>query len=106
LDRILAKASRPTIIILQSDHGPGSLLDWQVPENNYFKERMSILNAYYLPDHDFTGLYESISPVNTFRVIFREYFGADYETLPDESYFSLWKRPYGFINVTSETTGP
>lgn len=106
LDRILAKASRPSIIILQSDHGPGSLLDWEVPENTYFKERLAILNAYYLPDHNFTGLYDGISPVNTFRVIFREYFGAEYELLPDESYYSRWKQLYDFLDVTDEITGP
>jgi hypothetical protein len=37
--------------------------------------------------------------VNTFRVIFNRYFGADYELLPDESYFSSPTTPYQFLHA-------
>ena len=49
---------------------------------------MGILNTYRLPDVDpeEAGLYQSISPVNSFRVIFNAYFGTDLPLLDDEVY--------------------
>jgi hypothetical protein len=102
IDGILAQSTRPPIIILQADHGPGAMLDWDDPDKSYLKERFSILNAYYLPYGRDTHLYESITPVNTFNLLFNQYFGADYGLLEDESYFSTWGCPYAFINVTDE----
>ena len=99
---ILSRSSGPTIVILQADHGPGSMLDWDDPDNTSFKERLSILNAYYLPNNGDAALYDGITPVNTFRVIFNHYFGANYELLEDESYFSTAGRAYAFIDVTDE----
>jgi hypothetical protein len=49
---------------------------------------MAILNAYYLPDADTSFLYDKISPVNSFRVLFNAYFNTGYEILPDRSYFT------------------
>ncbi len=101
IENLLNRNPKP-IIILQSDHGPGSHLDWENPENTYFGERMAILNAYYLPDGGDELLYDSISPVNTFRVVLNHYFGTDLELLEDRSYFSCWSTPYDFIDVTDE----
>lgn len=100
LDAILSTSQRPAIIVLQADHGPGSMLDWDDPDNTDFEERLSILNAYYLPNDGDKYLYDAITPVNTFRVILNHYFGTDLELLDDESYFSTEARPYAFINVT------
>lgn len=102
IDEILSNSPEPTIIVLQADHGPGSRLDWENPDEVFLKERMSILNAYYLPDSDYKQLYDGITPVNTFRLIFSQYFHADYELLKDESYFSGWFHPYKFMNVTDD----
>lgn len=102
VDGILARSVRPAIIILQADTGPGSLLDYEDPDNTYLKERLCILNAYHLPGNGDIPLYEAITPVNTFRVILNHYFGTDYELLEDESYFAPYSRPYAFTNVTDE----
>lgn len=77
LQNIIDASSSAPIIILQGDHGyqdgsPG---------------QYTILNAYYLPD-GYENLYSSITPVNTFRMIMNDYFGADYPLLPDASYDS------------------
>jgi hypothetical protein len=75
------------------------------PERNtpqIYKKAFSILNAYYLPGCDYSQLYDSISPVNTFRVILNHYFGTEFELLKDESFFSTKSQPYNFVNVTSE----
>ena len=102
LDGILSKSKKPPIIILQADHGPRSMLVWEDPKKTYFKECMSILNTYYLPNHGDIHLYDGITPVNTFRIIFNHYFDTDYELLEDKSYFSTAKHPYRLIDVTDK----
>jgi len=81
VDEILRKSAAEPIIIIQSDHGlrphhPGI----EVGEDEWRK----IFNAYYLPGDGKGLLYDSISPVNSFRLIFNHYFGADYILLEDE----------------------
>ncbi len=74
LRQIIARSARPPIIILQGDHGLGKL---------------GILNAYYLPDAGKQApLYPAISPVNSFRLVFDTYFGADLPLLDDRHFFS------------------
>ena len=93
IDRIIINSPDPPIIILQSDHGPLSQLGLE----SIYKERMSILNAYYLPNNGQKLLYDNITPVNTFRIIFNYYFGANLKLLIDESYYSTFDQPYKFI---------
>jgi hypothetical protein len=105
LDELLANSPNPPIIVLQADHGLRWRLNKEIPQRNtpeIYKECFSILNAYYLPDCDYSQLYDSISPVNTFRVILNNYFHTEFELLKDESYFSTRTQPYNFINVTAE----
>ena len=63
---------------------------------------MTILNAYHLPGMDTQAISNSISPVNTFKVVFNEYFGTQYDLLPNESYYSSTRQPYRFIHVPDE----
>ena len=100
IDAIRNQSDDQAIIIVQSDHGPGSGLDWESASRTDVKERSGILSAYYLPGEDDETLYDTISPVNTFRVIFNKYFQASYDLLPDRSYFSTWPEPYRFLDVT------
>lgn len=86
IDTILAESETPPVIVLQGDHGA-----WMQPKDR----RMWILNAYYLPGHE-DELYPTITPVNTFRLIFNSYFGGDYEMLEDKSYFSPVPNLYDF----------
>lgn len=102
INNILAKSNSSPIIILQSDHGPGSMTDWDAPEKTDVKERLSILNAYYVPEKAKQKLYNSITPVNSFRVLLKCIFNADIELLEDRSYFSTWNNPYKFFDVTEE----
>lgn len=100
---ILKNSKTPPIIIIQGDHGPCSeLTNTKSLEGNNFHERMPIINAYYFPDGDYSTLYEGISPVNSFRTVFNQYFGMDYPLLPDSSYYSTWSNHYDFLNVTKE----
>jgi hypothetical protein len=100
IDRLLAASPEPPIIIVQSDHGSELELDVYNVENTNHHERMSILNAYYFPGGRYEGLYDSISPVNSFRVLLNTFFAAGLPLQPDRSYYSTWAEPYQFIDVT------
>lgn len=96
LEAILARSTTPPIIILQADHG-------SVIEN--LPRRMNILSAYYLPAGGDTLLYENISPVNTFRLLFNHYFNAGLPLLEDRANFSLYDTPYDYQLIQDTRPG-
>ncbi len=100
IDAILAGSGPEPVIIIQADHGPGSMLDHESLRLTCLTERFGILNAYRLPGVSPERLYDTISPVNSFRVVLNEYFGAGLELLDDLSYYATWQRPYEFFEVT------
>lgn len=108
VDAILSSAPAPPIIILQGDHGSRAYADLDRPEACYLKENLAVLNAYRLPGDGQALLYPEISPVNTFRLIFKHYFGADLDLLEDRSAWCAWWRPYVFIpyDAAADTAAP
>jgi len=110
IERLLSSPI-PPIIILQADEGPRPLryaldernFNWEQASVTELREKTGILNAYHLPGIDKSVFYPSITPVNSFRLIFDLYFGMDLGLLPDESYAHLDdKHPYKFFNITSK----
>src|SRR5690606_23437614 len=109
-NNILQNSDTPPIIIVQSDEGPEAKVNymphhWQFGDasTDDIKERAGILNAYYFPDHNYTELYQDITPVNTFRTIFRQYFDLDTPNLEDKNYvFPDKDHLFDFIDVTKQ----
>jgi len=81
VDVLLEESETPPIIILQSDHGLRPHHRGIVIGADEWRK---ILNAMYLPGLDYAELSDSISPVNTFRLIFNHYFNADYPLLEND----------------------
>lgn len=81
VETIIQKSEVPPVIVIMGDHGPfGNRVTPSM--------RLSILNAYYVKDDAKEDLYETITPINSFRVILNNYFGTNYPLLDDLSYFA------------------
>ncbi len=93
-ENILAQ-NENSIIIFQSDHGYDFGINYENPSEISLKQRFSNLNVIYLPYGNEDIFYEGTTPVNTFRIIFNEYFGTSYEILEDRMYY----HPYGVSHV-------
>lgn len=87
VDSLIKNSSQPPIIIIQADHSS---------KETY---KHAILNVYYLPSDGEQKLYPTISPVNSFRVVFDHYFGKQFPHLPDISHYSRYKDVYNFQTV-------
>jgi hypothetical protein len=97
-DAVTRRASRPTILMFQSDHGHGRLgrvqppLEW-IPRS-HIDERLDIFAAYRLPDAPASLVHDSIGPVNALRAVLRHYYGMDLPPLEEASYWSSGNHPY------------
>ena len=112
VDQVRQRSSRDAIIIIQADEGPELRYagDHERPRSERIRHRSGILSAVHLPDRSAADtMGSSRSPVNTFRIVFREYFGAEIELLEDRFYY--WepenyygkpnlKKPCEFVDVT------
>lgn len=110
ISAILNSSSRKPVILLQSDEGAPFLGDrlkpkdnWKTADINLLQEKFPILSAYYLPDIPKSDLYPSITPVNSFRMIFNKYFNTHLPILTDQNYiFPDTGNLYEFREVTNE----
>lgn len=105
---LLSKSANPPIIIIQADHGSAATGgEWVSANIPLVRERMNILNAFYLPEIEDNEDYREeffasgpITPVNIFRIIFNQYFDTEFELLPNKHYFSSYEEPFKLQDVT------
>jgi hypothetical protein len=115
IDAILA-GPRPAVIVLMADEGPlvggvrrlqsstlslGEWFDWTSMTAQQLDKRTGILMSIYVPEDTEFGRPVPGSPVNVFRMIFRQYLDLDLPALPDRYYISASDDDiYSFIDVT------
>ncbi len=108
INTLLADKANPPVIILQADEGQWPLRYWDRSDEFNYKtatrtellDKFQIINAYYLPGVQQGALYRSISPVNSFRLIFNLYFDARFPLLPDKAYGRELNPVYHFVEIT------
>jgi hypothetical protein len=87
VDHIKNSSATPPVILLASDHGFRQFIG-QGEKPYYFMN----LCAAYLPNGQYSGFYDGMSPVNTFRVILNTAFGQQLPLLKDSSVFLVEKQ--------------
>lgn len=110
VEHLQNRPGKKPIIIVQADEGPYpkdfyeagvEKFDWNKASTQDLQEKFGIISAYYLPDNPKQQPYMGISPVNTFRLLFNNYFGTDLKLLPDRSYlYERMNRYYNYIEIT------
>jgi hypothetical protein len=70
IDRIKQASGDSSLIILQSDHGFRDFEGGPSYPQAFFKN----YSAFYFPDKNYSALYDTMSNINTFPVIFNKYF--------------------------------
>jgi len=94
LPKLIQSSMTRPIIILTSDHGTGE--SSTVTEN---------LEAFYVPGSQ-TPFYDTITPVNIFRLVFDTYFNGSLGLLPDKSYFSAGGKYFNFQEIANQCVAP
>lgn len=111
IENIIEYSKVRPIIIIQSDEGPYpdkynfgiDFKDWTIASQEELRHKMRIFNAYYLPDSDETSLYDSITPVNTFRLIISSIINSKIDLVPDLNYvYQNDNNLYKYIDVTEK----
>ena len=89
IDEIDRTSGNDAVIIIHADHGTWF---WgytpETPTRDQLFERMSILAAYRYPPEAEAELYSTITPVNSFRVLFNNLFGDSLPLLKDRALYS------------------
>ncbi len=107
----ILETSPDAIIVIQADHGPASRLaalgTRTLPVYSgepgprlaaAMEERYGILAAYHAPG---ISIPDDLTPVNGFRTLLRDLFGADLAPLEDRHFYAGYASPYRFSDVGS-----
>ncbi len=110
IDLIFEKSKIEPVIILQADEGPHPIKsplpkdnDWKNADKTALEEKFKIFSSIYLPGVDKNLIPRDLSPVNTFRLIFNNYFGGNFEYLPNKTFiFSDQGHIFDYKEITNE----
>lgn len=90
VDHLLAiYGDKPPVIMLVSDEGKTPEHFSSEATDAQYQEKYNISGAYYFPGIKHAGLYQTITPVNYFRVLMNDYFHTNLALLPDRSFTSV-----------------
>lgn len=101
VDVIRRDSAVPPIIVLQADEGEYAGTFTPDGSDAQLRQKTNVLNAYYFPDREYGALYDTITPVNTFRIILNQFFGTDLTRQPDRTHM-LGGR-YNFLDFVDVT---
>ena len=103
VETIIDKSATPPIVLLQADHGLGLSVSFNSTENDCLKERFSAFGAYYLPGKPQDLIPQEFTPVNLFRIVLNEYFGANLGLLDNRQFFTTGHNLFaGLQEVTQQ----
>jgi len=95
IDQIRASTSRPPVIVVMSDHGPGVTFSTSDPLAGGFEVRASNFMAAATPGHpDLIG--DHLTPVNLFATLLDAYLDDHFERQPD----SIWAWLDSYLDAT------
>jgi uncharacterized membrane protein len=110
LDEIIANEDRNTVIVVQSDEGPHVFTDrkvnWKEASDRQKRKRLGVINAIYAPGMNESKFYPRMTPVNTFRIIFNEYFGSNLSLQEDKVYLKERKKRHDLLEVEPNVLYP
>lgn len=110
IEALQSNSKSQPVIILQSDEGPYperiaqniDNFNWRDATKAELQQKFRITNNYYLPRVYYENLYPTITPVNTFRLIFNLYFGENFILLEDKNYAQVDSdHPYDVFEITN-----
>jgi len=96
IPQLIQTSKTPPVIVLAGDHG--------TPWGEYQNE-VKILAAFFTPGSQ-SPFYNSITPVNIFRIVFDTYFNGSFGLLPDTSFRFTQEGRFDFVeypNTCDET---
>ena len=96
IDSIQERSSENIIIII-SDHGYRSYINWENPTVDDYIRGFNNLAAYYLPGEEKR---ETIALVNIFRTVFNSHLEMNYEILDDRQIWYSSEKPFDHTDVT------
>ena len=116
IDSVFQNSTRDVILVIQSDEGPYpeslvltsnglipspyNLLEAPRTEK---RRKHGVFNAIYLPSQDYEAARDLRSPVNNFRLIFRELTGQPIRLLPDRAYsLEVDRHPYDLTDISQD----
>jgi len=102
-----------TIIIIQGDEGPftqnrvgSDNYNWIEASDRQKRKRLGVINAIYAPGMNESKFYPRMTPVNTFRIIFNEYFGSNLSLQEDKVYLKERKKRHDLLEVEPNVLYP